>query len=166
MARGLRPFPLGDDVQNLPHCYTVAAFGSPEGEVFLEADRLPLLTTAPPAEFGGPGDRWSPETLLTAAAADCFVLTFRAIARAAPLAWIDITCDVQGTLDRVDRVTRFTDMVYTAHLRIPEGTTAEQARRVLTRAREACLVGNSLIADSRLEAVVEVTVDRASESAA
>jgi organic hydroperoxide reductase OsmC/OhrA len=153
-------------VQKLPHRYAVAAFGSPEGEVFLEADRLPLLTTAPPAEFGGPGDRWSPETLLAAAAADCFVLTFRAIARAAPMAWIDITCDVEGTLDRVDRVTRFTDMVYTAHLRIPEGTDAEQARRVLNRAKEVCLVGNSLIAHSRLEAAVEVTDARASESAA
>ena len=34
------------------------------------------------AEFGGPGDLWSPETMLAGAVAGCFILTFRAAARA------------------------------------------------------------------------------------
>jgi hypothetical protein len=37
---------------------------------------------AAPAEFGGPGDQWSPESLLAGAIASCFALTFRFVARA------------------------------------------------------------------------------------
>jgi len=53
-----------------PHLYTVQASASPEGDVPLACAGLPTLTTAPPAEFDGPGDRWSPETLLVGAVAD------------------------------------------------------------------------------------------------
>jgi organic hydroperoxide reductase OsmC/OhrA len=113
-----------------------------------------------------PGDRWSPETLLAAAVADCFVLTFRAIANATPLPWVDIRCDVEGTLDRVGRVTRFSDMLLRAYLRIPDGASADQAQRVLTRAKEKCFVSNSLIAPSRLEVVVEVAAEGETVSAA
>ena len=88
-------------MQDLPHRYSVSALAAPGGDAFLEAKRLPRLASAPPTEFGGPGNRWSPETLLAAAVADCFVLTFRAIANATPLPWVDIRCDVEGTLDRV-----------------------------------------------------------------
>ena len=153
-------------MQGLPHRYSVTALAAPEGDAFLEAERLPLLASAPPTEFGGPGDRWSPETLLAAAVADCFVLTFRAIAKATPLPWVDIRCDVEATLDRVGRVTRFTDMLLRAYLRIPEGASADQAQRVLTRAKEKCLVSNSLISSSRLEVVVEVAADGEKVSAA
>ena len=153
-------------MQDLPHRYSVTARVAPEGDAFLYAKQLPLLTSAPPTEFGGPGDRWSPETLLAAAVADCFVLTFRAIAAATPLPWVDIVCAVEGTLDRVDRVTRFTDMLLRAYLRIPQGASTDQAQRVLTRAKERCLVSNSLISPSRLEVVVEVAADGETVSAA
>ena len=53
-----------------PHHYTVHARAEATGDVDLDADRLPTLKTAPPAEFDGPGDLWSPETLLCAAVAD------------------------------------------------------------------------------------------------
>ena len=95
-------------MQDLPHHYRVIAAGAVEGDVELTAERLPSLRSASPAEFGGPGDRWSPETLVVAAVADCFVFTFRAIAKFSKLAWISLTCDVTGTLDRVDRVPQFT----------------------------------------------------------
>ena len=146
-------------MQELPHRYSVTAHAAPEGDAFLEAERLPLLASAPPTEFGGPGDRWSPETLLAAAVADCFVLTFRAIAAATPLPWVDVRCEVEGTLDRVGRVTRFTDILLRAYLRIPDGASPDHAQRVLARAKEKCLVSNSLIPPSRLEVVVEVAAE-------
>ena len=138
-------------MQEFPHRYSVAAVANPEGEVVLEGDRLPSLTSAPPAEFGGPGDRWSPETLLVAAIADCFVLTFRAIARASKLPWVSLRCDVEGTLDRVDRVTQFTGFLVRASLRVPAGTNEEQAKRLLGRAEQSCLITNSLEGASHLE---------------
>lgn len=146
-------------MQDLPHHYCVAAVAGPEGDVSLEADRLPTLASAPPAEFGGPGDRWSPETLIAAAVADCFVLTFRAIARVSPLPFLEIRCEAEGTLDRVGRVIRFSDVFLRVRLRIPEGASEEQARQVLVRAKEKCLVSNSLIAASRFHAEIVVSRD-------
>lgn len=143
-------------MQEFPHRYSVAAVANPEGDVDLQSDGLSSLASAPPAEFGGPGDRWSPETLLVAALADCFVLTFRAIARASKLSWLSLRCDVEGTLDRVERVTQFTGFLVRASLRVPPGTNEEQAKRLLARAEQACLITNSLKGAFRLEAEVEI----------
>ena len=51
-----------------PHHYKVQAAAKTEGSVALASERLPKLSSAPPLQFGGPGDQWSPETLLVAAA--------------------------------------------------------------------------------------------------
>jgi organic hydroperoxide reductase OsmC/OhrA len=69
---------------------------------------LPSLETAAPPQFGGPGDVWSPETLLCASLADCFVLTFRAITRAARFRWLRLECRAEGLLERVGQVSQFT----------------------------------------------------------
>ena len=69
-------------MQDLPHHYVVKASADTDSHILLESPGLEPVTSAGPAEFGGPGDLWSPETLLVAAVADCFILTFRAIARA------------------------------------------------------------------------------------
>ncbi len=143
-------------MQPYPHHYTVGANAAAEGDVVLRGDRLPSLASAPPAEFGGPGDRWSPETLLVAAVADCFVLTFRGIAAASKLAWTSLSCEVSGTVDRVERVTKFTELVVRARLLVPDQAAAERAGRLLTKAEETCLVTRSLSATVHLEATVEV----------
>jgi peroxiredoxin-like protein len=143
-------------MQDLPHQYSATAIANAEGDVDLEAERLPSLVSAPPAEFGGPGDRWSPETLVIAAVADCFVLTFRAIARASTLPWISLKCEVEGTLDRVERVTQFTKLRVRAVLQVPPNVPEERAQRLLARAEKSCLITNSLKAESHLSATVEV----------
>jgi organic hydroperoxide reductase OsmC/OhrA len=142
--------------QNVPHRYSASAAAGIGGDVTLESRSLPRLASAPPLEFGGPGDRWSPETLLVAAVADCFVLTFRAVARAAQLPWNELRCDVVGTLDRVERVTSFTHFVVRAELEVPDGVDAERARSLLERAERTCLITNSLKAQTTLEAAVLV----------
>ena len=143
-------------MQAFPHHYAVTAAARTSDDVTLESPRLPSLQTAPPAEFGGPGDRWSPETLLVAAVADCFILTFRAIAAVSKLPWISLTCEVAGTVDRIERVTQFTGFQVSARLRVPPGTNQELAHRTLTRAEQTCLVTNSLKAAPHLETHVEV----------
>jgi organic hydroperoxide reductase OsmC/OhrA len=143
-------------VQNFPNHYLVTASEGAAPTVLLESDRLPPLPSAAPAQFGGPGDRWSPETLLVAAVADCYVLTFRAVASASKLPWTTLTCDVDGTLDRVDRVTQFTRFDILARVSLPEGTDEALARRVLEKAERSCLITNSLKADIRFQAEVSV----------
>jgi organic hydroperoxide reductase OsmC/OhrA len=134
----------------------VTAAADAAGEVTLETPGVATLRSAPPIEFGGPGDRWSPETMLVAAVVDCFVLTFRSIATASKLSWMSLACEATGTLDRVERVTQFTAFEVRARLRIPPDGNEEQAQRVLERAETMCLVTNSLKAPSHLEASVEV----------
>ena len=148
-------------MRGFPHQYTVRAAASPDSDVSLSGERLTRLASASPAEFGGPGDRWSPETLLVGAVGDCFVLTFAAIARVARMPWISLTCDTTGTLDRIDHVAQFTEFVVHASLEVPAGVEQEQARRLLLRAEQTCLVSNSLKASCRFEADV-----RAVETAA
>ena len=125
----------------------------------LTAERLIMLRSASPAEFDGPGDRWSPETLLVGAVADCFILTFRAIANASKLSWLSLDCDVTGTLDRVDRVMQFTHFDLTAHLVVPAGVNAEAARHALEKAERNCLISSSLKAAVALDARVEIAAE-------
>lgn len=143
-------------MQDLPHHYVVAASASIDSNVSLESPGLEGLESAGPAEFGGPGDRWSPETLLVAAVADCFILGFRAISRAAKLDWNNLSCDVVGRLERVDKVIRFTDFSITATLEVPEGTDADKSMRLMGKADKYCLITNSLLAKSHLDARVRI----------
>ena len=148
-------------MQDFPHHYSAVATGEASGDVTLEGTRLPRLRSASPAEFGGPGDRWSPETLVVAAVADCFVLTFRAVAHASKVSWTALRCEAGGTLDRVDRVTQFTHVDIRAYLRVPKGTNVEQARRALEKAEHNCLISNSLKATIHMETEVEVAAEPA-----
>ena len=139
-----------------PHMYTVEASASPEGDVPLTSAGLPTLVTAPPAEFDGPGDRWSPETLLVGAVADCFLLSFRGVARANKFAWNTLECSVEGTLNKVEGRTKFTQMVVRATLRVPAGTDEAKAVQLLERAEHVCLISNSLVAERGIESTVIV----------
>lgn len=139
-----------------PHHYTVQARAEATGDVALSGEGLPTLLTAPPVEFDGPGDRWSPETLLCAAVADCFVLSFRAVARASKLEWAGLDCRVEGKLDRVEGQTRYTEIVVHAQLRVPAGTDRDRATLLLEKAEHVCLISNSLVAERRLRPTVTV----------
>jgi len=142
-----------------PHVYVVAAAGDSAGPVSVSAVKLPDLQTAPPPEFDGPGGMWSPETLLCASVADCFILTFRAVSRVARLEWQRLNCRVEGVLDRVDRVPQFTRFSTFATLTVPVNTDVAKARELLERAEHSCLIANSLRGSRALEAQV-VMADR------
>lgn len=143
-------------MQDFPHHYAVTASGSPDQNVTLSSAGLEDLETAGPPEFGGPGDVWSPETLLVGAVADCFILSFRATARAAHLDWENLRCDVVGTLEKVDRVTQFTRFEVRAELTVPAGTDEAKALRMMEKAEQHCLITNSMKGDTHLEASVRV----------
>ena len=137
-----------------PHLYLVQASATPEGDVPVTSGGLPTLVTAPPPEFDGPGGRWSPETLLCAAVADCFLLSFRGVARANKFEWRSLECEVEGTLNRLEGKTRFTHMVVRTRLRVPAGTDEAKSVQLLERAEHVCLISNSLSAERRVEATV------------
>jgi organic hydroperoxide reductase OsmC/OhrA len=146
-----------------PHQYAATAKGGNDGDIELNAARLSTLRSASPVEFGGPGDRWSPETLLVAAVSGCLILTFRAVARASGFAWTSLECDVTGTLDRIERTTRFVAFDVRARLHVPSGTDPDRARQVLEKAKRSCLITNSLSGTIDLIPVFEVAAGPVSE---
>jgi hypothetical protein len=58
-------------MQPFPHHSSIAAKAHAEGDVSLEGERLPAIPSAPPIEFGGPGDQ--ARRLLTKAEETCLV---------------------------------------------------------------------------------------------
>ncbi len=141
-------------MHDFPHRYTVSAAARAEGPVEVTSPGLSAIESAPPAEFGGPGNLWSPETLLVAAVADCFVLSFKAVARASRMEWRSIRCDVEGVLERPDRAIRFTGFRLRVRLDMPGGTDESRAMRVLEKAEQSCLITNSLNSEVHLDAQV------------
>ncbi len=140
---------------NLPHSFTASATATPIGSVPITVEKLPTIQSAPPVEFGGPGDQWSPEDLLVGAVADCFVLAFRAIAAASKFEWETISCSVTGKLDKVERAIQFTHLDITARLTIPAGSDAERAKKLLEKSESACFISNSLKATKHLTTEIE-----------
>mgnify|MGYP001602403877 CR=1 FL=1 len=137
-----------------PHTYSAAAAGNPAGLVEVTASQLPTIQSAPPPEFDGPGGVWSPETLLCAALAACFILTFRAVSRAAKLNWLHLDCRVDGVLERVERTSQFTRFSNIVNLIVSPGTDVGAARKLLEQAEHGCLIANSLRAARSLTAEV------------
>lgn len=135
----------------LPHRYAARIAGGPEGYGMLSSAGVPDLRTAAPLDFDGPGDAWSPEQLLLAAVEACFLLTFRAVARASRLEFASMSVEAEGLVDRVDGVTRFTEIVLRPRVALPAGVDWVRVQRALEKAERACLVSASLDTPIRLE---------------
>lgn len=148
-------------MQDLPHHYAVTADAESGTNVTLSSRGLQDLETAGPPEYGGPGDLWSPETLLVGTIANCFILSFRAIARAGRLEWDSLSCSVMGTLDKIDRATQFTAFEITAELTLPAGDDNKaddgKALRLMEKAKKHCLITDSLKAEATLKASVVIS---------
>jgi len=135
----------------LPHRYSARIAGGPVGYAIVSSGGVPDLRTAAPLDFDGPGDAWSPEQLLLAAVEACFLLTFRAVAQASRLEFVSLAVDAEGVVDRVDGVTRFTEIVLRPRVGLPAGADRIRVQRALEKAERACLVSSSLDTPIRLE---------------
>jgi organic hydroperoxide reductase OsmC/OhrA len=144
-------------MQGFPHSYLASASGRNEGSVVVSGDGLPDLDTQAPPQFGGPEGVWSPETMLSAAVANCFILSFRAIAGASKFEWTALECDVEGVLDRPERTTFFTAFNIHAVLRVPTDAKLEMAQRLLEKAEQICLVTASLKSEIVLTTEVQIS---------
>ena len=141
-------------MQEFPHHYHATAQAEADSHVAVAAGDFPEIITAPPVEFGGPGDQWSPEHLLVGTVANCFILTFRAVARHSKLDWTHLECSPVGILERVDKATRFTRFTVNAKLTGPVGTYTAMAERLLDKAVRGCLFTPFLLAVTDLVYVI------------
>lgn len=135
----------------LPHQYHGQLSGGPTGYATARAEGAPDLRAAPPVDFDGPGDAWSPEHLLLAAVETCFLFTLRAVAEASKVEFLALELSVEGTVDRQGGGLRFTGIVLRPRLTVPPGADPERVRRVLEKSEKACLVSASLTTPIRLE---------------
>ena len=135
----------------LPHRYDVTLAGGPAGYATVTVEGAPPLRSAPPLDFDGPGDAWSPEHLLLAAVETCFLFTLRAVAHASRIEFTALEVRATGTVDRQDGVMRFTEIVLRPKLTLPAGADRDRALRALDKSERTCLVSASLSTPIRLE---------------
>lgn len=141
-------------MQPFPHHYSVNVLAGATGVVTVRGEELEDIQSSAPPQFGGPPGNWSPETLFLASIADCFVLSFRAVAAASKLEWLDIDCACEGTLEKTREGLSFTRVDLQVQLRIPAAADSERAQRLLEKAEHNCLVSNSIKAQVQLSAQV------------
>ena len=140
----------------MAHQYSATASANPESLVTLEVEGLASIESGPPKEFGGSGEQWSPEDLLVSAVADCFVLSFKAVATASKFQWTSLSCSVTGTLDKVDRAMQFTALSIKPTLTVPADADVDRAHKLLEKSEQVCFITHSLKADTELEVDVKV----------
>lgn len=133
-----------------PHTYTAAASADPMGNVVSTLGNGCRVEVAPPVEFDGVGDVWSPEELLMSSVANCLVLSFKSIARAYDLNWLHIECSADGQLEKVDRRVTFTKVHTRVTLTITSSEDESKAKRILEKAEDTCFITNSLSAETSL----------------
>jgi len=135
----------------LPHVYEVRLAGGPTGYATASGSNLPDLRTAPPRDFDGPGDAWSPEQLLVAAVETCFLFTLRALAAASKVEFTSLQLSGQETLEHTGGVTRFTQIMLKPVLTLAPGVDQSKVEQVLRKSAKVCFVSASLSTPVRVE---------------
>lgn len=128
------------------HEYPVTVRWISEKDGLLEsADGLPPLPVAPPPQFGGRGEVWTPEHLLVGAVSSCLLSTFLAVAELSSLHVLSFEAPAVGTLERgADRRYRFALVEVHARVTVASQADAEKAARLFPKAEAACLITRSL----------------------
>ena len=116
-----------------------------------KAEKFPTeIPMAIPPEFEGPGTGLSPEDLYAMALQNCFIATFKVFAEKSRLVFKDIHLD--STLE-VDRDERGRPWMARIHLKVKLSGVAqvENARRILDRTSQSCMILNSVKSEKTFE---------------
>ena len=140
--------------------YTYKASASWElhrrGYVKAENDIPYVLNFSAPPNFGGEPGLWTPEHLLLASVAGCFVATFRAMAERSNLEFRGIEVSAEGVVEKQEGGLRFTKIVVRPEIAILREEDRERAARLLEKAERGCLIARSLSSEVMLQAKVLV----------
>ena len=114
-----------------------------------------LRGTAAPVYRGDPALH-NPEDLLVAALSGCHCLSYLALCARAGIQVLSYEDEVYGKMERVDRVTRFTEVVLHPKVSIAPGSDAEKARALHEKAHAVCFIASSVNFPVRNEPVISV----------
>jgi organic hydroperoxide reductase OsmC/OhrA len=139
-----------------PHefqCHLVWTGASPEGTVSYDAysrayrvdfeGKPPLLGSAAPAFRGDPALH-NPEDLLVAALSACHCLSYLALCARAGIRVVAYEDDATGTMQLVERVMRFSEVVLHPHVTLAAGADVDRARALHPEAHAACFIASSV----------------------
>jgi peroxiredoxin-like protein len=123
----------------------------------------PAITFSAPPEFCGQTGLWTPEHLLLASVAGCFISTFSGMAQYSKFPFLLLNLDVEGTIEKNGEGWRFVRIVLRPQLKIAQDDREyERAERLLEKAERNCLVTRSLACPVTMEPAIE-TVEEAIE---
>jgi len=146
----------GDAVEST-HVYRSSAIWTMKRRGIVSAQEVPrTINFSSPPEFQGEPGMWTPEHLLVAAVATCFLATFRAFAENSKLHVVQLEVETEGLLEKEEGGFRFTRIVVRPRLTIADPVDQERAQRLLEKAERACLISRSLSSHVELQARVEV----------
>jgi len=102
-----------------------------------------LKGSADPKFYGDPSLH-NPEDLLVAALSACHFLSYLAVCARAGVHVTAYEDEVYGRMERVDGVTKFTEVILHPKVTVAPGSDAEKARALHERARAVCFIANSV----------------------
>jgi organic hydroperoxide reductase OsmC/OhrA len=137
-----------------PHRYTVDLIWDGQTPGILKSPLLPNILGGPPPEFDGPGGLWSPEHLLVSAVSLCLLSTFQMIARKSNLGVKSYQANAEAVLDKGEQGFAFTAINVAVDLTVAEAD-VEKAGKLLQKAKEYCVVSNTLKTPVHLKANVK-----------
>ena len=141
----------------MAHTFDVGVRWKEELRGEIEATSVPgPIPFAVPKEFGGPGDAWSPEHLLSSAVASCVLATFLSIAKASKLEIRGYDSTASTTMDKVEGAFRITAVALDVRVTVASEKDRDRAARMLEKAEKMCPISNSLKTGVTVKTSVEV----------
>jgi peroxiredoxin-like protein len=124
---------------------------------------VPKIHFAAPPQFQGESGFWTPEHFLMAAAAACFVTTFRAITEISKFEPVGLDISTEGIVEKGDGGFQFTRITLRPVLTVARETDQERGVRLLEKAEHSCLISRSLKGQIVMEPQVRVAVPAMAE---
>lgn len=140
------------------YIYRVSGVATTVRSGTLTADEIqPTIAFSAPPEFYGQAGQWTPEHLLMASVAGCFISTFSGIAEFSKFEFLSLNIEIEGILEKDETGWRFTRILLHPRLKIAQNDSdRERANRLLQKAEKSCLITRSLGCPTVLEPEVEV----------
>ena len=149
--------------QHLFSCHLVWTGATPEGTSAYDKysrdyrvdfeGKPPMFGSAAPTFRGDPALH-NPEDLLVASLSACHCLSYLALCAVGGLRVIAYEDDATGTLERIDRVMRFSEVVLRPKVTLAPGSDLHKARALHEKAHAECFIANSVSFPVRNEPTV------------
>ena len=125
-------------------------------EYRLDIKGKPSLRCTAAVPFRGDATLPNPEELLVGALSACHFLSYAALCARGGVNLVSYEDDAEGTMERVDGVIRFTEVVLHPKVSITAGSDSDKARAFHAKAHSICFISNSVNFTVRHEPVIAI----------